>query len=151
MFHDEQFQHSSNTKFITQTARWSHNSIYFFQNKESRLESSPEVCSCHSHLQNYSLETGVCSASGCVDAVNCNEVLWGLLVGTIPVLMWYCMSFSKAAILASSLAGFHTVGRSPVFTYGVGVSLPVSQRRCSISSWQYYWEVCNHECWSVWL
>jgi hypothetical protein len=81
------------------------------------------------------LETDVRCASSGMDAIDRQEVLRGPSVGIVPILVRYREilhdSRSITAVMAFSLAGVRTVRGRPAFTNVVGVTFPVSRRRCS--------------------
>jgi hypothetical protein len=81
-------------------------------------------------VENDRLETYVRSPSSGMDAIGSHEVLLGLLVLIVPILMSYRVTFSTAAIMASSLAGVRTVRGGPAFTCAAAVTFPVLQRHC---------------------
>jgi hypothetical protein len=70
-----------------------------------------------------------------MEAVHHYKVLWGLLFGTIPILMWYHMSFSTA--LLSRLQLWHFIGWCPYSLWVTWIhkcyscrTLPVVWRNC---------------------
>jgi hypothetical protein len=63
-------------------------------------------------VDNYRLETDMCSASSGVDLIDNDEILREPWVGIMPVLVRYHVSFSTArstpAVITSALAGVRT-------------------------------------------
>lgn len=68
-----------------------------------------------------------------MDVIDRLEPLRGPAVGTVPILVPYRVTISTAAVMASTLAGVRAVRGQSAFTCAVGVTRPVSRRRCANS------------------
>jgi hypothetical protein len=76
----------------------------------------------------HHLETDVHSGSSGKDGIYRHESRRGL---SVPIPVRYHVSVSTAAITPPSPTGVRTVRGRPAFTRAIGVTLPVSRRRCS--------------------
>jgi hypothetical protein len=92
----------------------------------------PQNCICTGQTS----ETDVHPTSRAIHATEYHEVLEGSLAGTVLILIWYCVSFSKALIPQLQLWHLHwlvsvqPMGRWPAFTSVTGIAgvIPQSPR-----------------------
>jgi hypothetical protein len=87
-------------------------------------------------IEDYRLETDVRSTNSSMDATDRYKVLLGPSIGLAAILVRCHVFFSTALVsqrqlMTSSLVGVRTVRGQRTFMYVIGVTLPVSRKRCS--------------------